>query len=52
MAKVTGVSAATVQRVWSSRGPETSSGRDVQTFGRQCFEEKLVDVVGLYMNPR
>jgi transposase len=51
MAKAAGVSAATVQRVWSARGLKPHL---VKTFKLSCdkhFEEKLIDVVGLYLNP-
>ena len=32
-------------------GPQTAPGRDVQAVQRSKFEEKPVDVVGLYLNP-
>ena len=51
MAARAGVSPATVQRIWSARGLQP---RRVETFklsGDPRFEEKLVDVVGLYLNP-
>jgi hypothetical protein len=51
MAKAYGVSSATVQRIWAARGLKP---RRVETFklsNDDCFEEKLVDVVGLYLNP-
>lgn len=51
MAKRAGVSPATVQRVWSARAIKPHR---VQTFKLSTdprFEEKLVDVVGLYLNP-
>ena len=34
-----------------SQGAEASSGQDVQVANDKRFEEKLVDVVGLYLNP-
>ena len=50
--RLKGVSPATVQRIWSAR--ELKPHR-VKTFksllGHKRFEEKLVDVVGLYLNP-
>ncbi len=46
MAKAQGVSPATVQRIWSARGLKPHR---LETFKR--FEEKLVDVAGLYLNP-
>jgi transposase len=51
MAKATGVSAATVQRVWSSRGLKPHRVETFKLSNDRRFEEKLVDVVGLYMNP-
>src|SRR5450755_785058 len=47
MAKAQGVSPATVQRIWSAR--ELKPNRKLSNDKR--FEEKLVDVVGLYLNP-
>ncbi len=32
-------------------GPQTAPGRDVKLSNDPQFEEKLVDVVGLYLNP-
>jgi hypothetical protein len=32
-------------------GPAAAPGRDVQAVDDKRFEEKLVDVVGLYLNP-
>jgi transposase len=51
MAKATGVSAATVQRVWHSRGLRPHLVETFKLSNDRHFEEKLVDVVGLYMNP-
>ena len=51
MAKATGVSAATVQRVWSSRGLKPHLVETFKLSTDKHFDEKLVDVVGLYMNP-
>jgi transposase len=51
MAKRAGVSSSTVQRIWSARGIQPHR---VETFKLSTdpeFEAKLVDVVGLYMNP-
>jgi transposase len=52
MAKATGVSAATVQRVWHSRGLKPHLVETFKLSTDKHFDEKLVDVVGLYMNPR
>jgi len=50
-AKATGVSAATVQRVWSARGLKPHRVETFKLSNDKRFEEKLVDVVGLYLNP-
>ena len=52
MAKATGVSAATVQRVWHARGLKPHLVENFKLSNDKRFEEKLVDVVGLYMAPR
>lgn len=51
MAKRAGVSPATVQRIWTGRGlkPHLVDTFKLSTDPR--FEEKLTDVVGLYMSP-
>jgi len=51
MAERVGVSPATVQRIWSARGlkPHLVDTFKLSTDPR--FEEKLIDVVGLYVNP-
>jgi transposase len=51
MAKAVGVSPATVQRVWSSRGLKPHLVRTFKLSNDPKFEEKLIDVVGLYLNP-
>jgi transposase len=51
MAKATGVSPATVQRVWSARGLKPHLQKTFKMSNDKRFEEKLVDVVGLYLNP-
>ncbi|MGC8628488.1 MAG: IS630 family transposase [Acidimicrobiales bacterium] len=51
MAKATGVSAATVQRVWHARGLKPHLVETFKLSTDRQFDEKLVDVVGLYMNP-
>jgi transposase len=51
MAKAAGVSAATVQRVWHSRGLKPHLVETFKLSNDKRFDEKLVDVVGLYMNP-
>jgi transposase len=51
MAKAAGVSPATVQRVWSARGLKPHRVKTFKLSNDKHFEEKLVDVVGLYLNP-
>ena len=51
MAKAAGVSSATVQRVWSARGLKPHLVKNFKLSNDKRFEEKLVDVVGLYLNP-
>jgi transposase len=51
MARATGVSAATVQRVWHARGLKPHLVETFKLSNDKRFEEKLVDVVGLYVDP-
>jgi transposase len=51
MAKAQGVSPATVQRIWSARGLQPHRVKTFKLSNDKRFEEKLVDVVGLYLNP-
>ncbi len=51
MAAAYGVSAATVQRIWSARGLQPHRVKTFKLSNDKRFEEKLVDVVGLYLNP-
>jgi len=51
MAKAQGVSPATVQRIWSARGLKPHRIEMFKLSNDDRFEEKLVDVVGLYLNP-
>jgi transposase len=51
MADRVGVSKDTVQRVWSARGLKPHLVRTFKLSNDPRFEEKLVDVVGLYLNP-
>jgi transposase/DNA-binding CsgD family transcriptional regulator len=51
MAKRVGVSPATVQRVWSARGLKPHLVETFKISNDKRFEEKVVDVVGLYLNP-
>jgi len=51
MAKEVRVSKATVQRVWSARGLKPHLVKTFKLSNDPTFEEKLIDVVGLYLNP-
>jgi transposase len=51
MAQAHGVSPATVQRIWSARGLKPHRVETFKLSNDPRFEEKLVDVVGLYLNP-
>jgi transposase len=51
MAPVAGVSPATVQRVWSSHGLKPHLVRSFKLSTDPKFASKLVDVVGLYLDP-
>lgn len=51
MAAKVGVSKDTVQRVWSARGLKPHLVKTFKLSNDPRFEEKLIDVVGLYLNP-
>ena len=51
MAKARGVSPATVQRIWAARGIQPHRVETFKLSNDPKFEDKLVDVVGLYLNP-
>jgi len=51
MAKAQGVSPATVQRIWSARGLQPHRVETFKLSNDKRFEQKLIDVVGLYLNP-
>ena len=51
MAAAAGVSKSTVQLVWHARGLKPHRVKTFKLSNDPRFEEKLVDVVGLYMNP-
>ncbi len=51
MAARVGVSPATVQRVWAARGLKPHLVKTFKLSNDPRFEEKLIDVVGLYLNP-
>ncbi len=51
MAAHVGVSPATVQRVWAARGLKPHLVHSFKLSNDPRFEEKLIDVVGLYLAP-
>ena len=51
MAKHVGVSPASVQRIWSARGLKPHLVKTFKLSNDRHFDEKLIDVVGLYLNP-
>ena len=51
MARQVGVSPATVQRVWAARGLKPHLVHAFKLSNDPRFEEKLIDVVGLYLAP-
>lgn len=51
MAEVAGVSKASVQRIWAAHGIKPHLIRTFKLSKDPKFEEKLVDVVGLYLAP-
>jgi hypothetical protein len=51
MAKQVGVSPASVQQIWSARGLKPHLVKTFKLSNDLHFEEELIDVVGLYLNP-
>lgn len=51
MAKAQGVSPASAQRIWSALGLKPHQVETFKLSNDPRFEEKLVDVVGLYLDP-
>ena len=51
MAKATGISQATVQRIWRDNGLKPHRVKSFKVSNDPRFAEKLVDVVGRYLNP-
>lgn len=51
MAKAVGVSKATVQRVWRDSNLKPHRMKSFKVSNDPRFAEKLVDIVGLYLNP-
>ena len=51
MAKAVGISKATVQRIWRDNGLKPHLVKTFKVSNDKQFAEKLVDVIGLYLNP-
>jgi len=51
MAKAQGVSHSTVQRIWDAHGLQPHRVKTFKLSKDKQFEEKLTDVVGVYLNP-
>ena len=51
MAKTQGVSHTTVQRIWDAHGLQPHRVKTFKLSKDKRFEEKLTDVVGVYLNP-
>jgi transposase len=51
LARAQGVSPATVQRIWEAHGLQPHRTRTFKLSRDKRFEEKLTDVVGLYLHP-
>ena len=51
MAKQAGASAATISRIWRTHGLKPHLSKTFKVSNDIRFEEKLTDIVGLYMNP-
>jgi len=51
LAKASGVSKNSVQRIWNAHGLKPHLARTFKLSNDPLFVEKLADVVGLYMNP-
>jgi transposase len=51
MARATGVSEATVRRIWRAHGLKPHRVRSFKLSNDPQFAEKLEDIVGLYLNP-
>jgi transposase len=51
MAERVGVSPATVQRIWSELGLQPHRVDNFKVSNDPHFQDKLIDVVGLYLNP-
>ena len=51
MAKVAGIAASTVQAIWKAHGLSPHRWRQFKLSNDPAFAEKLIDIVGLYVDP-
>jgi transposase len=51
MARAVGIAASSVQRIWQAHGLKPHLVRGFKLSNDPAFAEKLVDIVGLYLNP-
>jgi transposase len=51
MARAVGIAASSVQKIWQAHGLKPHLVRRFKLSNDPAFAEKLVDIVGLYMNP-
>jgi transposase len=51
MAKIQGVSHSTIQRIWDAHGLQPHRVKTFKLSNDKRFEDKLTDVVGIYLNP-
>jgi len=51
MARQVGASAATISRIWRAHGLKPHLSRTFKVSSDPAFEDKLTDIVGLYMSP-
>jgi len=51
MAKATGISEASVRRIWQKHGLRPHLSRTFKLSNDRLFAEKVEDIVGLYLNP-
>ena len=51
MAKAVGISVSSVQKIWQAHGLKPHRVRTFKLSNAPAFEERLVDIVGLYLDP-
>jgi transposase len=51
MAKAVGIAVSSVQKIWQAHGLKPHQVRTFKLSNDPAFEEKLVDIVGLYLDP-